>query len=158
MEDHERFLEEVINLARIEKSIEISAPAEKIWSLVTWDRVPEWYESIKKIEWISEPKMEVGATVHIFNEMAGQKGEFDTIITEWIENQRVVWRTTSGSVSGVFLATMVPTKNGFKLTTSFDYKLPYSVLGKLIDKLQVQKGMEKEAMSALTKIKKIAEA
>ncbi len=145
-------------MARIEKSIEINAPAEKIWSLVTWDRVPEWYESIKKIEWTSKPKMEVGATVHIFNEMAGQKGEFDTIITEWVENQRVVWRTTSGSVSGVFSGSMVPTKNGFKLTTTFDYKLPYSVLGTLIDKLQVQKGMEIEAMSALTKMKRIAEA
>ncbi len=52
-------------------------PPEKIWSLVTWDRVPEWYESIKKAEWTSKEKDKVGSTVHVVSEIAGTKGEFD---------------------------------------------------------------------------------
>jgi len=30
-------------LTRIEKSIEINAPPEKIWPMIQWDRTPEWY-------------------------------------------------------------------------------------------------------------------
>jgi len=37
-------------LGRIERSIEIKAQPEKIWVIVFWDRVPEWFDMIKKVE------------------------------------------------------------------------------------------------------------
>jgi len=144
-------------LARIEKSIEINAPLEKVWSLITWDRVPEWYDSIRKVEWTSKGKMERGATVHVASDIAGVKGEWDAEITEYKENDNVSWRTTSGSVTIIYHATVTPTKTGTKATTTFDYELPYSVLGKIIDKLRVHKAMEKEAERALQKMKSVAE-
>ena len=144
-------------MTRIEKSIEVNASAERIWSLITWDKVPEWYQSIKRVEWTCEPKMKAGATVRVFEEMGGRKEQFDTVISEWVPNEKVVWRTTSGNMPGEFIATLNQLDSGCKLTTSFDYKLPYSVLGKLIDKLQVQKAMEKEAEIALQRMKAAAE-
>ena len=144
-------------MGRVEKSIEINSSPEKIWSLINWDKVPEFYGSIKRVEWTSEPTMKKGSTVHIYNEMAGVKGEFDAVITEWVEKEKVEWRTIKGNGPGVFLATLNPTENGFKMTTSFDYKLPYSVFGQLMDKLRVRKAMEKEAENALQKMKDAAE-
>ena len=144
-------------LTRIEKSIEISAPLDKVFSLIRWDRVPEYYDSIKKVEWTSEPKMKVGATVHVLSEIAGAKGEWDAEITEYKDNEKVSWRTTGGNMTIIYNATLDPAKAGTKLTTSFDYELPYSVLGKLIDKLRVHKAMEKEADKALQKMKEAAE-
>jgi uncharacterized membrane protein len=144
-------------MARIEESIEINAPKEKIWSLVDWNRVPEWYTSIKKVAWTSAEKMQSGATVRVFSEMMGRKEEFDTIVTEWMPNEKVVWRTTSGNMPGEFIATLNPTNAGFKVTTSFDYELPYSVIGKLIDKLRFQKYMQQEAKTALQRMKAAAE-
>jgi len=144
-------------MARVENSIEINASPERIWSLVNWDRVPEWYESIKKVEWTSKGKMEVGATVHVLSDIAGVKGEWDAEITEFIDKEKVSWRTTSGNPTIIYHATMNPSKTGSKLTTTFDYELPYSVFGKLIDKLRVHKEMEKEAERALQKMKAAAE-
>jgi uncharacterized membrane protein len=144
-------------LTRIEKSIEISAPIAKVFSLVNWDKVPEYYDSIKQVKWTSEPKMKVGATVHVLSEIAGAKGEWDAEITEYKDNEKVSWRTTGGNMTIIYNATTEPTKAGTKLTTSFDYELPYSVLGKLIDKLRVHKAMEKESDKALQKMKEIAE-
>ena len=144
-------------MAKIEKSIEISAPLDKVFSLISWDRVPEYYDSIKKVEWTSKPKMEVGATVHVFSEIAGAKGEWDAEITEYKANEKVSWRTTSGNMTIIYNATLDSAKTGTKLTTSFDYELPYSILGKLIDKLRVHKAMEKESEKALQKMKEIAE-
>ena len=139
-------------MARIEESIEINAPLEKVFSLIRWDRVPEYYDSIKKVEWTSEPKMKVGATVHVFSEIAGSKGEWGAEVTEYKDNEKVSWRTTSGNLTIIYNATLELAKAGTKLTTSFDYELPYSVLGKLIDKLRVHKSMEKEVEQALQKI------
>jgi uncharacterized membrane protein len=144
-------------LAKIEKSIEINAPLDKVFSLINWDRVPEYYDSIKKVDWISKPKMEVGATVHVLSEIAGAKGEWDAEITEYKNNEKVSWRTISGNMTIIYNATLDPVKAGTKLTTSFDYELPYSILGKLIDKLRVHKAMEKESEKALQKMKEIAE-
>ena len=144
-------------LARIERSIEINEPLGKVFSLINWDKVPEYYDSIKKVEWTSEPKMKVGATVHVFSEIAGSKGEWNAEITEYKDNEKVSWRTTEGNMTIIYNATLDPTKAGTKLTTSFDYELPYSILGKLIDKLRVHKSLEKETEKALQKMKAIAE-
>jgi uncharacterized membrane protein len=144
-------------LARVEKSIEINASLDKVFSLITWDKVPEYYDSIKKVEWTSEPKMKVGATVHVHSELAGTKSEYDAEITEYKDNEKVSWRTTSGNMTIIFNATLAPVKAGTKLTATFDYEPPYSILGKLIDKLRVHKVLEKEADKALQKMKEIAE-
>jgi uncharacterized membrane protein len=101
--------------------------------------------------------MKVGATVHVVSEIAGTKGEWDAEITEYKNNEKVSWRTTSGNMTIIYNATLVPTKGGTKLTTAFDYEPPYSILGKLIDKLRVHKAMEKESEKALQKMKEIAE-
>ena len=144
-------------MARVEKSIEINAPPEKVFSLISWDKVPEYYDSIKKVEWTSEPKMKVGATVHVHSEIAGTKAEWDAEITEYKDNEKVSWRTTSGNITIIYNATLDLVKAGTKLTTSFDYELPYSILGKLIDKLRVHKSLEKESEVALEKMKALAE-
>jgi uncharacterized membrane protein len=144
-------------MARIEKSIEINAPLTEVWQLINWNRVPEWYSSIKKVKWTSEEKMEVGATVHVLSEIAGVKGEWDAEITEFVNNQSVSWRTTSGNPTIIYHATLAPSKTVAKLTTAFDYELPYSIFGKIINKLRVHKVMEKETESALQKIKNAAE-
>jgi uncharacterized membrane protein len=144
-------------VARIESSIDINASPQKVWSLITWDRVPEWYDSIKKVTWTSNGRMEVGATVHVLSDIAGVKGEWDAEITEFVDNQSVSWRTTSGNPTIIYQATLTPSKTGAKVTTAFDYELPYSVLGKIIDKLRVHKALEKEAERALQKMKSAVE-
>jgi len=144
-------------MARIESSIEISSKPQNVWSLITWDRVPEWYDSIKKVTWTSKGRMEVGATVHVLSDIAGVKGEWDAEITEFVDNESVTWRTTSGNPTIIYHANVVPSELGSKVTTAFDYELPYSVLGKIIDKLRVHKSLEKEADKALQKMKVVAE-
>jgi uncharacterized membrane protein len=144
-------------MARIEKSVEINASPREVWQLITWDRVPEWYDSIKKVEWTSKGKMEVGATVRVLSEIAGVKGEWDAEITEFVDNQSVSWRTTSGNPTIIYHSTLIPTDTGSKVTTAFDYDMPFSILGKIIDKLRVHKALEKDAQKALQKMKNAAE-
>ena len=144
-------------MARIEKSIEINASAEKIWPIVRWDKVPEWMDIIKKVEYTSKQKDRVGATAHWIGEAGGVKSEWETETTEWEQNERGAWRSTAGTFTGIGSMNLIPIKTGTKVTFMMDYELPYSILGKIIDKLRVCKAFEKGAEIGLKKLKSIAE-
>ena len=145
-------------MARIEKSIEIKVPAEKVWQLLFWDRIPEWMDIIKKAEYTSKDKDSVGATAHVIGgETAGIKTEWDVEITEYVKNERATWRTTAGNITAIGLTTLNPTEAGTKLAFVIDYDLPYSIFGKIIDKLVVSREAEKGIERALEKLKNILE-
>jgi hypothetical protein len=59
---------------KIEKSIEINAPPEKIWPMIQWDRMPDWFDPCKSAEWTSKDKYKVGSTVNVKISLAGLKG------------------------------------------------------------------------------------
>jgi carbon monoxide dehydrogenase subunit G len=70
----------------------------------------------------------------------------------------MVARTIGASkFKATLLITLEPTAKGTKLTYSMDYELPYSVLGKLVDKLKVGKDMEKNLGVINENIKKALE-
>ena len=120
----------MIFLGRIERSIEIKARPEKIWPIVFWDRVPEWFDIIKKVEHTSEIKDGLGATAHVVAKAGGIKAEWNSVISEWKENEKIAWHSTGGQVTMTSSMTFTPIKNGTKLTFEMDYDLPYSILGR----------------------------
>jgi hypothetical protein len=136
----------------------MKATREKVWSLINWDNVPNFFESVKKVKWTSEAHNQVGATLHFTSEIAGIKSEADVEITEWTANEKASWRTTSGNPTMIFTANLVPTQGGTKVTFAADYEVPYSVLGKVLDRLRIRKAMEKDTDNALMKMKAMAEA
>ena len=144
-------------LARIEKSIEINAPPEEIWQFMSWERTPEWYGAFKKVVQTSKEKDAVGETVHISGEVAGAKAEWDAEITERVVNEKVGWRSIGGSFTGFGSQARAPTKTGTKITFVMDYNMPYSVFGKLMDKLRFQKAFEKTIDEGAKKLKELVE-
>ncbi len=144
-------------MARIEESIEINTTAQRIWPNILWDKVPEWLDIIKKVDYTSEDTEAVGATAHWVGEAGGIKSEWDTETIEWDTYKRGAWRTTAGTFTGIGSVTLTPTKSGTRATFMMDYDLPYSILGKIIDKLRVFKAVEKGVRNGLKKLKEITE-
>ena len=144
-------------MTRIERSIEINASPEKIWQWMSWQKTPEWYSAFKKVEPTSKEKDAVGETVHISGEVAGAKAEWDAETTERIANQKIGWRSIGGAFTGFGSQTLTPIKSGTKMTFVMDYQMPYSIFGKLMDKLRFQKAFEKTIDEGLKKLKEMAE-
>lgn len=144
-------------MARIEKSIVIKAPPEKIWQMLHWDRIPEWLEGIKWAEYTSEHREGAGATAHVKAEAGGVKVEFDIEITEYIENEKASWRTTTGNFTAIGLTDLEPKKGGTELTLMMDYELPYSILGKIVDKVLVGRETAAGFERGLKKLKNMLE-
>jgi carbon monoxide dehydrogenase subunit G len=140
-----------------EKSIEINALPEKIWPMIQWDRTTEWYADWKKVEWTSKDKDKVGSTVHINVEAGRMKTELDYETTEVIENEKVAFRSTGKNFKATGYHGLTPTKDGTKVTIFADYELPYSVFGKLFDKVAFHRTMEKSFDVGLKKLKDMME-
>jgi len=145
---------------RIEKSIEIKAPPEKVWEMFAFDRHPEWNEEYKSAEYTSEvrtseDKYRVGASAHI----TSKQEEIDVEITESLENEKISFsvRGVRGAQNIIGTFTLKPTEAGTEMTCVMDYELPWSILGKILDKLFVQRALEKDTERSLEKLKSILE-
>jgi len=150
-------------VTKLMKSIDIAAPPEKVWAfLLDEEKSNEATKGFSQFKYTSKGPVGVGTTSHyVTGEVSGSKGsrmEFDTEINEFIENKKLSSHTIGASkFKGATTFTLEPTAKGTKLTMSMDYKLPYSLLGQLIDKVSVHKQMEKGISDSLENGKKILE-
>ena len=125
--------------------------------MIQWDRFPEWFAPTKKAEWTSKDKYKVGSTLHIKMSLAGIKGEWDAEYTEVIENKKLAWRSISSNLKMSGVRTLSPTKAGTELTSVEEYEMPYSILGKLTDKLRFRRAFEKSVDVGFKKLKDMLE-
>jgi uncharacterized protein YndB with AHSA1/START domain len=150
-------------LGRIEQSIEIKAPLEKVWEMLAFDKQLAWMGNVSSGGgWRSavytsevlapEDKYRVGASAEI-TEKRGKPYEYK--ITESVENEKLVFRTPYYNM-GIQYA-LKPTENGTEITFLYDYELPYSVLGRIIAILLVQRQGKRAMQESLQKLKSILE-
>ena len=113
------------------------------------------HEGLTVVEYTSKGPVGVGTTGHFVN----KNGTFDAEITEFVENKKVTWQTVKESQIKVALSFILePTTQGTKLTNSMDYELPYSILGKLLDKVKVKRDIDKEVAFWMGNAKNALEA
>ena len=148
-------------MGKVTMSIEIGASPEKVFTFMgDLEKLNELTKGFVKNEITSKEPIGVGSTGHtiIYNKSGGKQAEFDMEITEFEKNKKVTMRTVGKSKMKVNIKYVYePTATGTKLTKTTDYELPYSILGKIIDKLSVRKNMEKMDEKALRDLKKVLE-
>ncbi|MFB0523355.1 MAG: SRPBCC family protein [Candidatus Bathyarchaeia archaeon] len=147
-------------MVRVEKSIEIMAPPEKVWEMFALDRCPEWMDDLKSVEYTSEvhtpeDKYRVGASTH-WIKVKGE--EFDVEVTESIENEKITTRT-SPIQGATMIATFAvkPTEAGTEMSYVVDYEMPWGILGKILDKLFIRRALKKDITGEAEKLKSILE-
>ena len=145
-------------MTRIEKSIEIKAPPEKVWEMLAFDKALEWMdvlemESAKYTSEVRTPedKYRVGASAHITE----KRWEYDLKVTESLENEKITL-SAKGKYTYTITYILKPVEEGTKLTCMGDYEMPWGILGKALGKLG-QRAAEKQVERALEKLKSILE-
>ena len=142
---------------RVEKSIEIKAPPEKVWGMLALDRWSEWntgrFLDTKNMKFASEvhtsaDKYRVGASAYPF---AHPKADFK--VTESIENEKITYLHGGESPMTYILK---PTDEGIRLTYVVEYEMPWGILGKIL--FGLLRGMgERDVEKGLEKLKSILE-
>jgi len=137
-------------MARVERSIIINAPVEKVFSYMS-DPANE-LESIPSITDVRDVTGQgVGQRWGWSYKMVGVSFKGESEIIEYIPNQRLVHKSMGG-IASTWTYTFNPEAGGTRLNMVVEYAIPVPVLGKVGERLVLQ-GVEREADMAMSNIK-----
>ena len=144
-------------MGRVEKSIEIRAPPERVWEMLAFDNHLEWMDGCKSVEYTSKvyspkDKYKVGATAHIIEHVT-----YDLEIIESLENEKMTYRFDVRRISMMVTYILEPIEDGTRFTYALEYEMHWSILDKIIEKLYLRRQIEKETEISLEKLKSILE-
>jgi hypothetical protein len=149
-------------LGKATGSIEIEASPEKVFDSVISEKMNSLIREFVEGKWTSVGPVGVGSTAHYVGVNEHNKGEeWNAEVTEFAKNKKLTMYLTgtnkrSNDQTNYYV--FEPTTKGTKLTISSEYKMPYSILGKLIDWLVVRRMVEKTGTKMLENLKKAIEA
>ena len=137
-------------MAKVERSITINAPVEKVFNYIE-DPMnnPEWVPSIMEITDVSGSG--VGKHHRWTYKMAGVLLKGETTFTEHIPNERIVSQS-KGGVTSTWIFSFKTQDGGTMMELDIEYTIPIPVLGKIAEKI-VLKRNEREADLAISNIK-----
>jgi uncharacterized membrane protein len=128
-------------LVRIEKSVEIKAPPEKVWEMLALDRMPEWmyWKSVTFISEVRTPedKYRLGASARVTEKHT----KYDLEITESLKNEKIMYSSKgiARGISHLTLAyTLKPVEGGTEVTYAcacWGWGILCSICGLFGDKL-----------------------
>ena len=145
-------------MGKLAKSIEIEASPEEVFNFINdTEKMNKAHGGLTKGEYTSKGPVGVGTIMHMVGTHGGSKMEWDMEVTEFVKNKKVTTHTDKPSKMTNSLI-LEPTDKGTKLTHEVEYELPYSILGKVIDKLKVSKDLDKVMGKLLENVKKALEA
>jgi len=120
---------------KVEKSIEIGAPPERIWPFLTEpEKVLQWYKTFQKFEYSGEQLSGVGAKIYIEEKAAGPLMKMNFSVTEWMENVSFAIQMEPGSGPKSYVQSwqIEPTPSGSKFIFKEEIEFPFGVVGKMI--------------------------
>ena len=137
-------------MAKVEKSITINAPVEKVFAYIEDPMNQlEYLPSIVEVKDVTGQG--VGAHYRWAYKMTGLRFEGETTMTEYVSNERIVVQT-KGGIASTWSWTFTSGDGGTEVSLTVEYTIPVPVLGKLGEAL-VLKQNEREAGTALANIK-----
>lgn len=138
-------------MPRIEKSIFINAPLEKVFAFMAEPgNLPEIWPSLLEIRNV-RPLPNGGYCYDWTYKMAGLRIQGQSETTEFVKDQRIAARNEVG-IPSTFVWTYQAEEGGTRATVSIDYAIPTAVLGKLAEPI-VHKFNEKEGETILSNLK-----
>ena len=135
-------------MAKITRDILINAPVAKVFEYHSNPmNQPEYWPSMLEVKDVEEEER----TYNWVYKMAGIRLEGTTETTEFVENERIVTKSTGG-VESTFVYEYMPEGDGTRLKMEVEYTVPVPVLGKLAEAF-ILKANEREADTVLGNLK-----
>ena len=143
-------------MAKVERSILIHASGDKI-DVITRDgkRLAEWYAGVEKAE-PDEVYPNPGGKIVMTYKSGGAKFDITQTVLERTEGQSAKYQM-EGMITGTNSWVFTPEGEGTQVTATFDYEMPGGVLGKLADKMVVERMNTENLEKSLQNLKKLVE-
>jgi len=106
---------------RFESSIDINAPAEKVWALIDkLEEWPQWMPSIKKIERLSKGPLTAGSQLSVTAKVSGLTVKLLMTIIEFVPERTVVLEGKALGTKLTRFYTLEPVNGKTKVTIGGD--------------------------------------
>jgi uncharacterized protein YndB with AHSA1/START domain len=145
---------------KIQRSVDIKAPPEKIWPLlIDPEKILKWFTLLRKFEYTGDKRGGVGTTFYYEEKTGGQLLKLNFVVTEWIENKKLAFSVTSGSLKkDDQVWSIEATPSGSRFTAFEDLEMPMGIIGKIIGALLGGMMIGGNIDKILANLKKLAEA
>lgn len=142
----------------VEQSIVISAPPEAVFELVAHqpERLPEWWPAFEQQERVTPPPTGVGSVARYVYNMMGVRIKGENQVLEMDVPERLLIKTLSG-IDCIIEYFFVGMDGGTEVTLRFDYSLPGSVLGHMLNRLTIEQRNERDLAEGLLNLKHLLE-
>jgi uncharacterized protein YndB with AHSA1/START domain len=120
---------------KIEKSIEIAAPPDRIWPFfIEPEKVLQWSITFIKFQYAGDQQSGIGTPLYIEEKAGGPLMKINFEVTEWKENERLAFKMTSGAPLKSYeqIWTLSPIESGSKFTFYEEIIFPLGIVGRLI--------------------------
>ncbi len=139
----------------------INAPVSRVFARIAQhDNCNDWLEFVSSASYSSREKTGVGTSAHHSGQIMGRKMQWDGRVTEWTENNSIVWEAVSGTPQAMRMkATNRVEKegDGARYSLEVEYVPPYSILGRIMDQILIKRGVRKMAQHSTKNLKRILE-
>ncbi len=143
-------------MAKIEKSILINAPVEKVFEFMSHpENLPRIWPSLQEVKNV-QPLPNGGYTYDWSYKMAGFPINGKATWSEFVQNQRILDQNES-SIPSTFIWDFQPKDGGTQVTLNVDYTIPGTITSKLGEPI-IHKINEHEATTVLSNLKAWMEA
>jgi uncharacterized protein YndB with AHSA1/START domain len=145
----------------IRSEIEISAPPERVWEILTDpERLPQYSATIIEVSDATGPLDQVGARYRGVAKVYGRRIEGTWETTEVVPMRRIVQRgSAAGGGAATVIGTLEPTDRGTtRAVVEIDYQLPAGFLGEIANKLFIERSVERDVRHTNENLKALAEA
>ena len=145
---------------KVRKSIEIAAPAEKVWPfLVEPEKIKKWFTSLETFEYLEDQRSGAGTPVYVEERIPGRILTVTFVADEWVQNERIILTATSSNYPTRYHIawSIEPTDSGSWFTFLEDFGYPYGIWGKILDLLGPTVARANMAKS-LSELKRLVEA
>ena len=143
-------------MAKVERSILIKASVDQI-DVITRDgkRLAEWYAGVEKAE-PDDVYPNPGGKIVMTYKSGGAKFDITQTVLERTEGQGAKYQM-EGMITGTNSWVFTPEGEGTLVKATFDYEMPGGVLGKLADKIIVERMNIENLEKGLENLKKLVE-
>lgn len=116
---------------RFSSSIEIDAPADKVWTLIDQlEEWPQWMPSIKKIERVTEGPLSVGSQLLVTAKVSRLTVNLLMTVTEFVAERSVVMRGKAMGTNLTRFYLLEPHDNATTVTIGGDVTGPLAWLAR----------------------------
>ncbi|MCL5960631.1 MAG: SRPBCC family protein [Chloroflexi bacterium] len=141
-------------MTKVEKSIEIAAPAKEVFEYVaTHSNTRKFMSHVLKFEPVSSRVYGLGSRFRWETMVRGLRLRSEFEVTEFVPHERMSARTISG-FRGASKWLFKPVENGTEATFITYYDPPASLLGRLVGKLMIHEELEGNVRRSLKNLKK----